>query len=170
MKKNFFIILLIILFFVSCKKEKTPEELEQNKLLELVNDVRKKGCKCGNTDMPAVGTLVWSNLLTIAAQNHSLDMSNNDFFSHTGSDGKSPSDRISQTGYKYSTWGENIYMEGGMGNSSSSAENAFNAWLQSEGHCKNIMNGSFTQMGAAKTYNQDRNSTYWTQVFGKPKE
>lgn len=170
MKKIVFIIFLIFLFTVSCKKEKTSEEIEQDKLLELVNDVRKKGCMCGNTNMPAVDPLTWNDLLATAAQNHSNDMSDNDFFSHTGSDGKSPSDRIDKTGYKYSTWGENIYMEGGMGNSTSSAENAFNAWLKSEGHCKNIMNGSFTEMGAAKTYNQDRNSTYWTQVFGKPKQ
>ena len=33
-------------------------------------------------------------------------------------------------------------------------------WLNSEGHCKNIMSPMFKEMGAARV------STYWTQEFG----
>ncbi len=32
-------------------------------------------------------------------------------------------------------------------------------WLNSSGHCKNIMNGSVTEMGIATS------GDYWTQVF-----
>jgi uncharacterized protein YkwD len=35
-----------------------------------------------------------------------------------------------------------------------------NAWLGSEGHCKNIMNGGFKDMGVG------RDGDYWTQEFG----
>jgi hypothetical protein len=35
-------------------------------------------------------------------------------------------------------------------------------WLGSPGHCANIMNPDFTEMGGA-VY-----ETYWTTVFGKP--
>ena len=43
-------------------------------------------------------------------------------------------------------------------------------WLASPGHCSNIMNPDFTEMGAA--YAIDKSSaagSYWTQVFGTPR-
>lgn len=46
--------------------------------------------------------------LTAAALAHSNDMATNNFFSHTGSDGSSPGQRISRAGYSYYTYGENI--------------------------------------------------------------
>lgn len=39
-----------------------------------------------------------------------------------------------------------------------------NGWLTSQGHCANIMNSSFAEMGIGRVEN------YWTQDFGKPKE
>jgi uncharacterized protein YkwD len=46
--------------------------------------------------------------LATAAQAHSNDMANNNFFSHTGSDGSNPGQRISRAGYSWYTYGENI--------------------------------------------------------------
>ncbi|MBL7110644.1 MAG: hypothetical protein ISS19_01735 [Bacteroidales bacterium] len=37
------------------------------------------------------------------------------------------------------------------------------AWLDSPGHCKNIMNDKVTELGVATS------GAYWTQVFAKPK-
>jgi uncharacterized protein YkwD len=34
------------------------------------------------------------------------------------------------------------------------------AWLKSPGHCKNIMNKNYKEMGVARV------GTYWTQTFG----
>lgn len=40
---------------------------------------------------------------------------------------------------------------------------------ESPGHCANIMNSAFTEMGMAKADNTDsRYTTYWTQTLGKP--
>jgi uncharacterized protein YkwD len=43
-------------------------------------------------------------------------------------------------------------------------------WLTSPGHCANIMNRDFTEMGAAYAINpgRERGRVYWTQVFGRP--
>jgi uncharacterized protein YkwD len=44
-------------------------------------------------------------------------------------------------------------------------------WLSSPGHCANLMNPRYTEMGAAYGLNSARKSTYpyWTQVFGAPR-
>jgi hypothetical protein len=41
--------------------------------------------------------------------------------------------------------------------------------LDSPGHCANIMNAGFAEMGAAYAINQERGTLYWTQVFGSPR-
>lgn len=54
--------------------------------------------------------LAWNEKLAAAAQAHSQDMADNQFQSHTGSDGSSSSDRISNAGYSdSSSTGENAY-------------------------------------------------------------
>jgi uncharacterized protein YkwD len=52
--------------------------------------------------------LTANSALTSAAAVHSNDMADNNFFSHTGSDGSNPGQRISRAGYSYYTYGENI--------------------------------------------------------------
>lgn len=123
-------------------------------LLQLVNDVRKKGCTCGSTVMPAVGAIAWNDQLAKAAYDHSVEMNTQDYFSHTGLNGSSAGERITTAGYHWRSWGENI------ANGYRSEEAVMNAWLGSEGHCKNIMNGGFKDMGAG------RDGNYWTQDFG----
>ena len=164
MKKVILIALAVFLFF-SCKKTDItdpatppgPEivyNVNKTQLLELVNDVRSKGCTCGTTPMAAVGAVTWNDQLAKAAYEHSLDMKVNNYFNHNTPDGVTPGQRITAAGYTWKTFGENI----AMGYATEQA--VINAWLASEGHCKNIMNGSFREMGLGKE------GTYWTQVFG----
>ena len=123
-------------------------------ILQLVNDVRKKGCTCGTTVMPPVAAVIWNDQLAKAAYDHSVDMNTHDYFSHTGLDGSSPGQRIIAAGYHWTSYGENI-AEG-----YSTEQIVMNAWLGSEGHCKNIMNGGFKDLGVG------RDGNYWTQDFG----
>jgi uncharacterized protein YkwD len=81
-------------------------------------------------------------------------MNANKYFSHTGLDGSNAGQRITLAGYTWAAYGENI----AMGYSSEQA--VMNGWLNSEGHCRNIMNGKFKEMGAG------RDGNYWTQDFG----
>ncbi|HTH83130.1 MAG TPA: CAP domain-containing protein [Mucilaginibacter sp.] len=123
-------------------------------LLNLVNGVRASGCTCGTTHMPAVPLLTWNELLAKSALNHSQDMNTTGIFSHDSSDGTSFSSRITAAGYKWHAAGENIAM------GQKTEQEVFNVWLQSEGHCDNIMSSSFKEMGAAKV------GSYWTLDFG----
>ena len=136
----------------------------QDALLDAHNTARAQGRNCGDQFYPAVPPLTWNCTLGQAATNHSTDMATNDFFSHTGSDGLSPFDRISNLGYVFLTAGENI--AAGQG----SVDAVLSSWLSSPGHCQNIMSPSFTEFGGAMI--EDQNSTYrryWTGVFGTPR-
>lgn len=128
-------------------------------LVELVNQNRRQGARCGGEYFPSAGPVSWNDELTAAAQIHSNDMNANSFFSHTGSDNSSLADRVRKIGYKYSTIGENIAM-----GETQTEELVVEGWMNSPGHCRNIMQGRFTEMGVA------RSGIYWTQVFGRPRE
>jgi len=52
--------------------------------------------------------LQWDDRLAEAARAHSQEMMRNRYFSHTGFDGASPAQRISATGVRWTSYGENI--------------------------------------------------------------
>jgi uncharacterized protein YkwD len=103
--------------------------------------------------------------LSQAAETHSQNMANLDFFSHTGQDGSSAGDRAIAAGYESSFVGENI------GAGYSTPATAVQGWINSPGHRANLLNASYTQLGvgyvflAEDTGNANWNH-YWTQVFG----
>ena len=46
-----------------------------------------------------------------------------------------------------------------------------NAWMTSPGHCRNILNPAFTELGvgyAQRDGDPSRYFDYWTQVFARP--
>jgi uncharacterized protein YkwD len=129
-------------------------------MLTLVNNARTQARACGSGQYPAVSALAWHCSLEQAAAGHSTDMANNNFFSHTGSDGLNAGQRISATGNPWRAWGENIAA------GYTTAESAMAGWLGSSGHCANIMNAGFTEMGAASATNPGSDyGIYWTQAF-----
>jgi uncharacterized protein YkwD len=140
---------------------------EERSMLDTVNAVRAQARVCGSYgSRPAVAPLAWSCELKAAALGHSMDMANNNFFSHTGTGGTSAGTRATNAGYSWSTWGENI----AAGLSLSSVGAVVNSWVESPGHCANLMRSSFTELGAAKFSNSSSSyRVYWTQVFGKPR-
>lgn len=122
-------------------------------LLQLINEVRRKGCQCGDTWYPAAPAITWSSQLEQAALVHSNDMYANNYFSHAAQDGSKAGDRIDAAGYHWRTYGENIAL--GYRNE----RDVVQGWLQSPGHCKNIMNKAYKEMGVSRV------ADYWTQVF-----
>jgi uncharacterized protein YkwD len=134
------------------------------KVLELVNLARSKPRTCGSNGFPAAPPLTWNKALAAAALAHSSDMANQNYFRHEGRNGSSVGERALQAGYHWSRVGENI--AAGQG----SEQEVVLGWLASPGHCANIMNPDFAEMGAAYTINQKSDkSIYWTQVFGTPR-
>ncbi len=133
-------------------------------MLAAINQYRASEQQCGTTKMPAVAPLSWSQPLETAAQVHSSNMANYDFFDHDGLDNKTDSDRAKDAGYPEGIIGENI--AGGQ----KTLAKVLDTWMSSEDHCKNIMSSTYTDVGAAVVENPDaKYRYYWTQVFGTPR-
>ncbi|PST81995.1 hypothetical protein C7T94_17570 [Pedobacter yulinensis] len=128
--------------------------LNKRLLLKKVNQIRTAGCTCGRTRMPAVQPLTWNQLLAAAATRHSKDMLKNDFFDHSSADGTTLGTRVTRIGYIWSAVAENIAY------GQRDEQEVFDSWRKSEGHCKNMMNARFREMGAGRA------EKYWTQDFG----
>jgi uncharacterized protein YkwD len=123
-------------------------------LLQLVNKVRQSGCTCAGKYYPPVPPVQWNEQLEKAALAHSRDMSAKKYFSHTAPDGSNGGVRIERAGYHWMAYGENI------ASGYKSEQEVISGWLSSPGHCKNIMNKNYREMGVARAGN------YWTQTFG----
>jgi uncharacterized protein YkwD len=114
-------------------------------VLTIVNQLRAAGATCGGTFQPPVAPLTMNANLQNAARAHSQDMATNNYFSHTSQNGATFDQRIWQSGFTGGfPLGENI--AGGA----SSAQAAVDGWMQSPGHCRNIMNGSYRAIGVGK--------------------
>jgi len=137
----------------------------QASLIARVNQLRAAGASCGsNGNFAPAAALTWNTQLTQAATAHSLDMVTNNFFDHGGSNGSTLGSRVAATGYVASALGENI--AAGYG----TVTNVMTGWMNSPGHCANIMNPAFTQIGVAciKGTSTNRYGDYWTMDLGRP--
>ncbi|HEY9026768.1 MAG TPA: CAP domain-containing protein [Burkholderiaceae bacterium] len=134
-------------------------------LLQRINTLRAAGANCGSSGtFAATGALTWNGQLTQAADGHSQDMAAANFFSHTGSNGSAFDQRISATGYKWSTAGENIAA------GYSSVDAVMDGWISSPGHCANLMNPNFSEVGVSCVPGSSTTtySSYWTMDLAKP--
>lgn len=135
------------------------------RVLELVNEARAKPRNCGSRSFPNVPPLKLSPILSRAALAHAQDMSAHQRFEHRGSDGSMPADRALRAGYNWLAVGENI-AEG-----AANAEVVVQGWLQSPGHCVNIMSPQYREMGLAYfTDFAHKGDIYWAQTFGTEKK
>ena len=140
------------------------EQAAGRRVLELVNQARATPRVCGNRKFNAARPLRWNEQLAAAASMHAEDMARGNFFSHTGRDGSNPAQRVERAGYRYRRTGENI--AGGH----MQPEAAVAGWIKSPPHCANLMNGAFTEMGAAYAVNaKSEMGVYWAQEFGTPR-
>jgi len=135
----------------------------RERVVELVNAARGKARRCGNERFAAAPPLSASRDLNEAAANHARDMSRRNFFEHRGSDGSQPKDRVLRAGYQPRLTGENIAL------GPESAEEVVSGWLASPGHCANIMDSRFQDIGVGLTIGKGRGKIYWVQTFGAPR-
>ena len=131
--------------------------------LELVNEVRSRGTRCGERVFGAAPPLALSGTLANVAFGHAADMAEHDYFEHRDLNGKSPADRVRAVGYREKLVGENIAY------GPKSVEEVVQGWLDSPGHCENIMDPRFAEMGIAYAVGRSgRHGLYWVQVFAEP--
>ena len=149
-------------------------DVTQQRYLEAVNTMRANPKYCGTRFYASAKPLVWNEALYKASYEHSRDMAVTQVMSHTGSGTKSDwtvqtqrlkraskfSERIENNGYlRHKGIAENIaYGARGL-------SHVMQQWINSEGHCRNIMNPAYNEFGMAEVKSSEGIS-YWTQNFG----
>ncbi|MGM0845369.1 MAG: CAP domain-containing protein [Bacillota bacterium] len=118
----------------------------EKQVVELTNNERAKA------GLPA---LYIDSELSNVAREKSNDMQTKNYFSHTSPTYGSPFDMMNSFDIDYRAAGENIAMGQGT------AEEVVKAWMNSDGHRKNILSSNFTHIGVG----HDANGNYWTQMF-----
>ena len=144
-----------------------PDRLDADevaeRVVELINEARLQPRRCGRERFPAAALLTASAPLQRAALAHARDMALSSFLDHRGSDGSSPSDRVSRAGYEWQAVAENVAA------GSTTAEDVVAGWLASPGHCANLMNSRYSATGVAVVVEQEsEKGAYWVQVFAAP--
>ncbi len=101
--------------------------------------------------------------LNVAALAHTQRQAADGDIYHTDPlDGSDPGDRITRAGYAFSTWGENVAA------GYRSADAVMAGWMASPGHCRNILNPAFTELGVGHVTGGKKFGEFWTQAFARP--
>lgn len=130
-------------------------------VIALANQRRGAGADCGDEGVFGPAPPVSADpALRCAARKHSKDMVERDFFNHIDPDNVGPGARITEAGYSWRSWGENI--SGGRASASATVD----GWMSSDGHCANIMNAGLQHMGVGY---QPGNNHRWTMVLATPR-
>lgn len=130
---------------VATPSEPLQGEIE-DEVVDLVNTERaKSGCDPLRVD----------GNLAQAAQEHSSDMADRDYFDHTTPEGLTFADRIVNSGYP-TPGAENIAV------GQRDAKQVMQGWMNSDGHRANILNCDLKSIGVGL----EEDGMYWTQDFG----
>jgi uncharacterized YkwD family protein len=119
----------------------------EQKVAELVNIERQKN---------GLAPLTFDKAISNVARVKSKDMSDNNYFAHQSPTYGSAGDMLTQSGIKWSAWGENIAA------GQRTPEEVVNAWMNSEGHRANILSPNFSKIGVGYVNN---GRAHWTQMF-----
>jgi len=133
----------------------TPEEKPdadksfELQVLELINEERT---------IRGLSPLSFDESLAKVSEAHSEDMAKRGYFSHNTPEGLTPFDRMKNAGISYNTAGENIAA------GQDTPEAVVEAWMNSDGHRKNILNANYKRTGIGCFYGGSY-GIYWTQLF-----
>ena len=147
--------------------------------LTAINEARGQDQDCGTRGrFLATTTVTWNDKLYRASYEHLQDLIASQTFAHKGSGTESDwtgykagiqsdlVDRSEAYAYIWSHLGENL----AGGSTMDETQEAINAWLESDSHCENLMDPSFTEVGMAMIKDDSSLYThYWSQNFGTPK-
>ncbi|GAA4610341.1 uncharacterized protein YkwD [Actinoplanes octamycinicus] len=131
----------------------SPAAPVQQQILALVNRYRERaGCRPVTIDRRLID----------AANRHAADMARRDYFEHASPDGDRAGDRVSEAGYSWRWYGENI------ARGQDSPWEAMDGWMNSPEHRENILDCKLDQMGVGLALDRDH-TPYWVQDFATPK-
>lgn len=132
--KKIILAVFVISFFAVPNSAVLAANITSKSVIELANKARAKA---------GLPTLVENDKLSAAARDKVKDMVKEDYFAHTSPAGKTPWDWLKQNEYKYKYAGENLAMN------YDSAEEQQAAWMKSQSHRANILNGNYQEIGVA---------------------
>jgi uncharacterized protein YkwD len=128
---------------------------EEAAFLQIINDYRQQN---------SLGALTTCASLNEAAQAHSEDMRDNDYFSHDGLNGSTPPQRACQAGYQHGC-GPTTYLSENIAAGNGTANATFTQWQNSPGHNANMLSSAVTQIGIGRATGGGMYGVYWTTVF-----
>jgi len=138
----------------------------EEEVFTLTNQRRAQGATCGGRAFGPAGPVTFDPVLRAAARLHSQDMGARDYFEHVTPDGRSPTDRMRAAGWTGQLGGENIF-GGHKDGAPMSAAEVVQGWMESPGHCSNIMNPRYRTLGVGFAGgSRSKLVNYWTQDFG----
>jgi uncharacterized protein YkwD len=160
MQRAFTIITVLILVAwipvgsIAGEKTAFQHTADETKMFELTNQERKA---------KKIAPLKLNAALSKIARAHSDNMARQGKLAHV-LDEKDFDDRVRDAGYRFSALAENV----GSGKSAT-IEMLMKAWMDSEGHRVNILDGDYTEVGIGLARDAD-GRLYSTQIFAHPKK
>jgi hypothetical protein len=147
------LLLALLLFTALAPAASASADSFEDSVLALANQERASR---------GLAPLTMASELQNAARGYAGAMASGGFFSHNGPDGSTPSSRAEAAGYGGWTWvAENI--AAGQG----SPEAVMGAWMDSEGHRKNLLDPRAKEIGVGHVHaGGTRYGHYWVQNFG----
>jgi uncharacterized protein YkwD len=134
----------------------TPLDAQEQAFLGIINNYRAQN---------GLGKLTACRSLNRAAQGHSEDMRDNNFFSHGGLNGSSPWDRACWACYELGC-GPKTAMAENIAAGNSNAQTTFTQWKNSPGHNANMLKGNIKYIGIGRATGGGPFGVYWTNIFG----
>ena len=120
----------------------------EKEVVRLVNEIRVSN---------GLNKLKISEELSNVARIKSQDMKDNNYFAHESPTYGSPFDMMRKFNISYRAAAENI------AKGQSTPQRVVDAWMNSQGHRKNILNSSYTHIGVGHV----KSGNFWTQMFIK---
>ncbi|WP_050181654.1 CAP domain-containing protein [Domibacillus robiginosus] len=136
-------------------KQEQAKPAAQPSSSESVNAFEQEVAKLVNEERAKAGlkALTLDTELSKVARAKSQDMKDKSYFSHQSPTYGSPFDMMKKFGITYKAAGENI------AKGQKTPEEVMEAWMNSDGHRKNILSADFTHIGVGYV------DGHWTQMF-----
>ena len=129
---------------------------EEEAFLIIINEYRAEN---------GLGELEACHSLNRAAQGHSEDMRDQNYFSHDGLNGSNPWARACASCYELGC-GPKTAMAENLAAGNADAQSTFIQWKNSPGHNKNMLKASVSYIGIGRATGGGKYGVYWTNVFG----
>ena len=132
-----------------------------------LSELRHRGATCPSGTMAAAAPVVWNERLADAAEAQAREMARLDRMSHRDRQDRGLGERLRAARYPFRGAVENVAV------GFASIDDVVDAWLESEGHCENLMNAAVREFGLACVDADAKGAPaerrYWALVLGAPR-